>query len=78
MLKDFGGPDWFLLGDKDLALNLERTRLLHTGMSLTEVTNEITGLLNVADYWVRQGQSTLIGAYCGRFGLTADGLNEHL
>lgn len=41
VLKDFGGPDWFLLGDKDLALNLERTRLLQTGMSLTEVTNEI-------------------------------------
>jgi LPPG:FO 2-phospho-L-lactate transferase len=33
-----GGPDWFRLGDKDLATHLERTRLLREGQSLSQVT----------------------------------------
>lgn len=33
-----GGPTWFRLGDQDLATHLERTRLLHAGQSLSEVT----------------------------------------
>jgi LPPG:FO 2-phospho-L-lactate transferase len=32
-----GGPDWFHLGDRDLATHLERTRLLQQGLSLSEV-----------------------------------------
>jgi LPPG:FO 2-phospho-L-lactate transferase len=35
-----GGPDWFKLGDKDLGTHLERTRRLHEGQSLTQITND--------------------------------------
>lgn len=36
-LKQIGGPAWFQLGDRDLGLHLERTRLLSMGKSLSEV-----------------------------------------
>jgi LPPG:FO 2-phospho-L-lactate transferase len=35
-----GGPDWFRLGDQDLATHLERTRRLKEGQSLTQITRE--------------------------------------
>lgn len=34
------GLQWFRLGDKDLALQLERTRLLKQGLSLTQITRQ--------------------------------------
>ncbi len=37
-VKKLGGPGWFLLGDKDLATHLERTRLLNAGLLLSQVT----------------------------------------
>lgn len=37
-LERLGGPTWFLLGDKDLATHLERTRLLKAGQPLSEIT----------------------------------------
>jgi LPPG:FO 2-phospho-L-lactate transferase len=37
-VKKLGGPSWFRIGDKDLATHLERTRLLHEGLSLSQVT----------------------------------------
>ena len=37
-LKGLGGPDWFQLGDKDLALHLARAALLAAGQDLTGVT----------------------------------------
>jgi len=46
-LKCIHAPDWFLLGDKDLALHLERTRLVHLGMSLTDITSKICEELGV-------------------------------
>lgn len=46
-LQDFGGPSWFQLGDKDLALHTYRTQLLSEGCSLTEVTQSITEALEV-------------------------------
>lgn len=36
-----GFPAWFKLGDKDLALHLERTRLIQEGFSLTYITQHI-------------------------------------
>ena len=33
-----GGPGWFHIGDKDLATHLERTRLLRSGQSLSQIT----------------------------------------
>jgi LPPG:FO 2-phospho-L-lactate transferase len=35
-----GGPDWFKLGNKDLATHLERTRRLAEGSTLSQITRE--------------------------------------
>ena len=35
-----GGPDWFRIGDKDLATHLERTRRLKEGQTLSQVTRD--------------------------------------
>ncbi|RMF16985.1 MAG: 2-phospho-L-lactate transferase [Candidatus Dadabacteria bacterium] len=40
-MKALGAEDWFLLGDRDMAVHLERTRRLRTGSSLTEVTQHL-------------------------------------
>ena len=40
-IKELGGPDWFLLGDKDLAFHLERTRKIRMGYSLTKTSLEL-------------------------------------
>jgi LPPG:FO 2-phospho-L-lactate transferase len=37
-VRKLGGPGWFLLGDKDLATHLERTRLLGAGLLLSQIT----------------------------------------
>ena len=47
-LRKLGGPTWFRLGDRDLALHHERTRLLGEGHSLTAVTQHICQMLGVA------------------------------
>jgi LPPG:FO 2-phospho-L-lactate transferase len=39
-LKRLGAPDWFNLGDNDLATHVERTRRLKEGKTLSEVTRE--------------------------------------
>jgi len=39
-LRRQGGPDWFLLGDRDLVLHVERTRRLAAGERLTALTAE--------------------------------------
>jgi len=45
-MESLGGPSWFHVGDADLALHLERTRLL-AGATLTEVTRTLAGRLGV-------------------------------
>ena len=35
-LRGLGGEDWFQLGDRDLAMHVERTRFLRSGRTLTE------------------------------------------
>ena len=37
-IQKLGGPDWFRIGDKDLATHLERTRRLREGQALSQVT----------------------------------------
>ena len=37
-IQALGGPDWFKLGNKDLATHLERTRRLDAGHSLSKIT----------------------------------------
>ena len=46
-LRRYAGPQWFNLGDRDLATHLYRTEQLKTGRSLTEVTSEMRGALGV-------------------------------
>jgi LPPG:FO 2-phospho-L-lactate transferase len=46
-LQELGGPCWFRLGDRDLAVHIERTRLLREGASLTEVTRHLCSRLGI-------------------------------
>lgn len=45
--KENGSPSWFMLGDKDLATHLERTRQLNQGKTLTEITYHFKKLWNI-------------------------------
>ncbi len=40
-LRRLGGPSWFMLGDRDIALHLERTARLAAGERLTAVTADL-------------------------------------
>lgn len=42
-LTAYGNEDWFMLGDRDLATHIHRTKLLHEGKTLSEVTDELRG-----------------------------------
>jgi LPPG:FO 2-phospho-L-lactate transferase len=46
-LAALGGETWFRLGDQDLAVNLERTRRLRAGESLSAVTTHLASALGV-------------------------------
>jgi LPPG:FO 2-phospho-L-lactate transferase len=46
-LRDLGGPAWFHLGDRDLALSLERTRRLDAGEPLSAVVDHLRHTLGV-------------------------------
>jgi LPPG:FO 2-phospho-L-lactate transferase len=46
-LRRLGGDDWFMLGDRDIALHLLRTQALRRGMSLSEVTMDLAQRLGV-------------------------------
>ncbi len=46
-LEALGAETWFRLGDRDLATHLERTRLLATGQTLTQVTRHLCTQLGV-------------------------------
>jgi LPPG:FO 2-phospho-L-lactate transferase len=43
-----GGADWFRLGDRDLALHVERTRRLKAGETLSQITRDVCRRLGVA------------------------------
>ena len=47
-LKRVGGETWFRLGDRDLALHLQRTHQLQQGLSLSAVTENLAQQLGVA------------------------------
>lgn len=42
-----GGPTWFNLGDRDLALHIQRTALLRAGNTLSQVTDTFRQALSV-------------------------------
>jgi LPPG:FO 2-phospho-L-lactate transferase len=46
-LSVLGGEDWFRLGDRDLAMHVERTRRLRAGQTLSQVTSELCRRLGV-------------------------------
>ncbi|MFT5210047.1 MAG: LPPG:FO 2-phospho-L-lactate transferase [Flavobacterium sp.] len=46
-LERLGGDTWFRLGDRDLATHAQRTHLLNTGRSLSEVTKTICDALGI-------------------------------
>ncbi len=46
-LRELGGEVWFNLGDRDLAIGIERARALAAGQRLTEAQASITTALNV-------------------------------
>lgn len=46
-VRQLGGQGWFNLGDKDLAMHIERTRLLRAGLPLSEATNKLTAALGL-------------------------------
>jgi LPPG:FO 2-phospho-L-lactate transferase len=47
MVRRYGGPDWFALGDRDLATHLLRTEALRAGESLSSVTSRLCSALGV-------------------------------
>jgi len=46
-LAELGGETWFRLGDKDLAMNVQRTRHLEVGLTLSQVTAILAESLGV-------------------------------
>jgi len=46
-LGEIGGETWFALGDRDLALHVERTRRLKAGETLSEITATLSAQLGV-------------------------------
>ncbi len=48
MLARLGAPNWFMLGDKDLALHIQRTALLKQGQSATQIAQQFGRALSVA------------------------------
>ena len=46
-LEALGGPTWFRLGDRDLALHVERTRRIRGGEALSEVTSDLSATFGV-------------------------------
>lgn len=46
-LRDMGGPDWFQLGDRDLALHVLRTARLTTGEGLDAITADFARAMGI-------------------------------
>ena len=46
-LRRFGHETWFQIGDRDLATHLHRTRLLHEGVPLSQITAEVARAFGV-------------------------------
>ncbi|NIS81679.1 MAG: 2-phospho-L-lactate transferase [Anaerolineales bacterium] len=45
---ELGGPGWFQIGDRDLALHVERTRRLRAGEPLSAITGQLCSTLGVS------------------------------
>lgn len=68
-LGELGAPQWFQLGDQDIALHLRRLALLKDGLSLTEITQYLATALSIegvtvcpaSDQMVRTQLDTSVG-----------------
>lgn len=67
---EWGGEDWFRLGDLDLGLHLVRTRALRDGLSLSQVTHDLcahagldTNILPATDDRLRTRVVTAAGTF---------------
>jgi LPPG:FO 2-phospho-L-lactate transferase len=49
-LDALGGETWFKLGDRDLAVHVERTRRLRSGEKLSKITSEIATSLGISSH----------------------------
>lgn len=49
-LETLGGETWFRLGDRDIALHLERTRRLRAGEALSRITADVARRFGVASH----------------------------
>lgn len=49
-MRRYGEDPWFGLGDQDLATHLLRTTWLHAGMSLTDVTSQLSQRLGITQH----------------------------
>jgi LPPG:FO 2-phospho-L-lactate transferase len=47
MLGKLGAPTWFMLGDKDLALHIQRTALMKQGRTATQISQQFCDALGV-------------------------------
>lgn len=47
MLGKLGAPTWFMLGDKDMALHIQRTALMKQGISATHISQQFCQALGV-------------------------------
>ncbi len=71
-LGELGGPTWFQLGDRDLALHIFRTRLLAEGVDLAETTRRIADGLGLRCRLVPMSQGfhpTFVETAAGRLHL---------
>lgn len=68
-LKELGGPDWFFLGDRDLAMHASRKALVDEGLTLTEITGRLARSVGV-DHRILpmcdENAPTIIGTAGGR------------
>jgi LPPG:FO 2-phospho-L-lactate transferase len=67
-LRQLGGPDWFNLGDRDLATHLERTRRLKDGRPLSQITRDFCrawGVGQVILPMTDQSVRTMVGTATG-------------
>jgi LPPG:FO 2-phospho-L-lactate transferase len=49
-LAELGGETWFRLGDRDLALHVERTRRLKAGETLSRITTDVARRLDISSH----------------------------
>lgn len=58
-LSTLGGDDWFSLGDRDLALHMERTKRLNAGQSLSRITQEFAAALGISAHLLPMSNHTV-------------------